>query len=479
MFAFALWDSRRRRLLLARDRIGKKPLFYAVRGGVLSFASELRALLQDPDVPREVDHAGDRRYLAYGYVPRPDERLPRRPQAPPGAPPRLPGRRARRSSATGASTISQARRRRRSGARTSRSGPRCARPCARRLIADVPVGAFLSGGIDSSAVVAAMAEQSSEPVKTFSIGFATRRSTSFPRARLVAERFATDHHELVVEPDAVELLPEARAPLRRAVRRPLGAAVLLPRRAGPAPRTVALNGDGGDESFAGYQRYTSNMLAARLEGFPASLRRAIAAAAGEARRTARPPRSRAPVRSASAPASPGERQARYLRQMSVFWRDERSDALHAGVRPAGSSAAARRDAAASRGARPAGDELLDQLLEIDATVYLPGDLLTKIDIATMAYLARGSLALLDHEFMEFAASIPSRVQGERNPAEDRPEAGPTGAGCRTRPSMGPSRGSSSRWLRWLRTDLAPFTREVLLDRECTDRGWMRRTAWRS
>src|SRR5580693_4840068 len=255
MFAFALWDSRRGQLLLARDRVGKKPLFYSERAGALSFASELGALMQDPEISREIDHRALDAYLAYGYIPAPRSAFAEVRKLPP------------------ASTLAYS-----DGAvriecywhldYSRKQAPlppaevqeqlraEIRRAVRRRMIADVPTGAFLSGGVDSAAVVAAMAESCSQPVKTFSIGFEEERFNELPLARRVAQEFATDHHELLVRPDAVEILPK----VVRHYGEPFADHAAIPSfylaRFAREHVTVALNGDGGDESFAGYQRYT-------------------------------------------------------------------------------------------------------------------------------------------------------------------------------------------------------------------------------
>ena len=469
MFCFALWDSRLQRLFLARDRIGKKPLFYNCRGGALSFASELQALVQDPEVPREVDRAAIDAYLAYGYVPAPMSIFGGVHKLPPAH---------RLVYQGGALTIERYWRLDYTAKRPVddvreldeqiRASLRTA--VARRLVADVPVGAFLSGGIDSSAVVAAMAEQSHDPVKTFSIGFDDADVNELPRARMVADRFSTDHHELVVKPDAAELLPK----LVRHFGEPFGDHSALPcfylAELAREHVTVALNGDGGDESFAGYQRYTSNILAARLERLPASLRRTIAAAGARAGKGSDPRawRSRAPRFATRL----GEaRHERFLRQASVFGEDER-DALYTPEFAQSVAPAATDEILLQPWREASGTELLDQLLEIDATVYLPGDLLSKIDIATMAFSLEARSPLLDHEFMELAASIPCRHKA---------------SGVRRKIALksalrdwlpdeildGPKQGFELPVARWLRTDLASIMREVLLDRESVERGWMR------
>lgn len=472
MFSFALWDARRKRLFVARDRVGKKPLFYSFRGGVLSFASELRALTQDPEVPREIDPEAIDAYLAYGYVPAPISIFRGVRKLPPAH---------QLVFENGALTIERywrldyARKRSFGDPRELDERIRAAlrKAVGRRMVADVPVGAFLSGGIDSSAVVAAMAEQSPEPVKTFSIGFADASVDELPRARLIAERFSTDHHELIVEPDAVELLPK----LVRQYGEPFGdhsaLACFYLAELAREHVTVALNGDGGDESFAGYQRYTSNVLAARFERLPAPLRGAVAAA-GARVGSAEDPRALRSRAQRFATRVGGDRHGRYLDQVSVFTAAER------GALYAPELAAAVTDADSNRflldpWREASGEALLDQLLEVDATVYLPGDLLPKIDIATMAFSLEARSPLLDHELMELAASIPPEQKAsgvQRKVALRRALRGWV-------PDTildGTKQGFELPVANWLRTDLAPYAREVLLDRESAERGWTRPAA---
>jgi asparagine synthase (glutamine-hydrolysing) len=472
MFCFALWDERRRRLFVARDRIGKKPLYYSARGGELSFASELRALLQDPAVPREVDPAAIDAYLAYGYVPAPGSVFRGVAKLPPAH---------RLVFEDGALTVErwwqldyahklevgdveELHERIRDALRTA---------VRRRLVADVPVGAFLSGGIDSSAVVATMAELSPQPVKTFTIGFADEDFDELPRARLVAERFGADHTELVVEPDAVAMLPK----LVRHYGEPFGdhsalACFYLAELARDQV-TVALNGDGGDESFAGYQRYSSNMLAARLDRLPAGLRRALAAAGAGAGKTSDPRALRSRLQRFSGRLAVG-RQQRYLDQMSVFDAAQRS-ALYTAEFARTVAPAVADEALLGPWREASGSELLDQLLEVDATVYLPGDLLAKIDIATMAFSLEARSPLLDHELMELAASIPAehKARGAQRKIALR---GALRGWLPDEVLDGRKQGFELPVAGWLRSELAPFAREVLLDRASADRGWARPAA---
>jgi asparagine synthase (glutamine-hydrolysing) len=467
MFSFALWDARRQRLFIARDRVGKKPLFYSLRDGVLSFASELRALSQDPGVPREIDPEALDAYLAYGYVPAPLSVFRGVRKLPPAH---------QLVFENGALAIERywrldySRKRSTADPREIDERIRAAlrEAVGRRMVADVPVGAFLSGGIDSSAVVAAMAEQSHEPVKTFSIGFADAGVDELPRARLVAERFATDHHELIVEPDAIELLPR----LVRQYGEPFGDHSALPcfhlAELAREHVTVALNGDGGDESFAGYQRYTSNLLAARLERLPTPLRRAVASASGRLG-DGRDPRAWSSRVQRFASRLPGGRHERYLSQVSVFDREERLS-LYAPELARDVEGAEAERFLLDPWAEASGAALLDQLLEIDATVYLPGDLLAKIDIATMAFSLEARSPLLDHELMELAAALPpeQKAKGaERKVALRRALRG----WVPDEILDGTKQGFELPVASWLRTDLAPYAREVLLDRECAERGW--------
>ncbi len=268
MFAFAIWDASNRLLFCARDRVGKKPLFWARRGSRVWFASEVRALLEDPELPREADLEAISAYLTVAYVPHPMSAFRGICKLPPA------------STLTVTESGEDIRRywtldysRKLAGVSEHELAERLwaeIREATRiRLMSEVPLGAFLSGGIDSSAVVAAMAEQTSEPVKTFSIGFPDAAYDELRYARLIAERFGTDHHEYVVEPKAVEIAAKLALhygePFADASAIPSFYLAELTRR----HVTVALNGDGGDESFAGYNRYRTNaLLAAHLNWLP-------------------------------------------------------------------------------------------------------------------------------------------------------------------------------------------------------------------
>jgi asparagine synthase (glutamine-hydrolysing) len=250
MFAFGLWDARRRTLVLARDRAGKKPLHYYVDHEKALFASEPKGIHVDPGVPMEPDLTAIDHYLTYGYVPTPMSAFRGLSKVPPGHYVEIAG--------TGDVRVSRYWRLQYRPKLSLSEDEACERLRAclreairRRLIADVPLGAFLSGGVDSSAVVALMSELTGGPVKTFSVGFEDDAYNELPWARRIAEMYATEHHEFVVKPDAVAILPEIvwhyNEPFADSSAIPTYYLSALARR----HVTVALNGDAGDEDFAG------------------------------------------------------------------------------------------------------------------------------------------------------------------------------------------------------------------------------------
>ena len=466
MFAFALWDRRRDLLLLARDRVGKKPLVYSLRDGTLSFASELHALLQDREIPREVDHDALDGFLAFGYVPTPLTAFKGVHKLPPGHTMVIRDGRAilnrywsldYGTKLEGAS-VPELCERIREALRTA---------TRRRMIADVPLGAFLSGGIDSSAVVAAMAEASSEPVRTFSIGFDHQGFDELPHARRIAQQFGTVHEEFQVRADAVEVVPKIirhyGEPFADSSAIPSFYLAELTRR----HVTVALNGDGGDESFAGYTRYVANALAQRLERLPAPLRRAIAA--GGARlphggEVASLPNKLRRLSSTLALDGP----QRYGRYVSWFDAAQRS-ALYT---PEFAESLAGAAEVVIRGPWEAasGSSVVDKMLEVDVSTYLVDDLIAKIDIATMAHALEARSPFLDHQLMELAASIPAEYKvrgGEKKWILREALRGWLPDDILDRPKQGFSVPLSS----WLRGDLRSWAADVLLDPATLGRGY--------
>ena len=457
MFALALWDASRDRLVLARDRIGKKPLLYAeLPDGTLAFASELKALLRLPSLSRELDLDRLDAFLALQYVPGPGTALRAVSKVPPGhvlvwergsvtVEPywELEPRQADRPDEEWLERVRD----------TVGAAVR------RRLLADVPLGALLSGGIDSSIVVALMAQASPEPVRTFTIGFPDTRYDEREYARAVAERYGTRHEELEVELVAAELLPR----VAWAFDEPFGDEAALPSllvsEMAREHVTVALTGDGGDEAFAGYERYLAHGLAAKVGRVPvlpalaARALRALPSGRTEPRSTA----FRAARLAELAAASPGRRYAKLTEIFSpesrhLLWTDEARPARYMPLTPAGGGIRA--------------------LQLHDIHTYLPGDLLVKADLASMAHSLELRSPFLDHEVLELGLSLPDRLrtkglQGKlalrRAFAADLPESiasrGKTGFGV----PLG----------RWFREDLRELAADLLLDRRARDRGHFR------
>jgi len=403
MFAFAVWDARQRRLLLARDRLGKKPLKYAAVDGGLIFASELKAILATGLVEREVDTDDIDRFLSLGYVPAPGTGFAGIRKLPPAH--RLVWEDGKITIERYWSLDFRPKAMRSADEWSELVRETVERAVARRLISDVPLGAFLSGGIDSSIVVGCMARQMSRPVETFSIGFDFEAYNELPQARAVAELYGTSHHELVVRPDAAELLPV----LAELYEEPFADCSALPSyvlaRETRREVTVALNGDGGDEGFVGYTRY------ARLADWNGRLD--LAARSGI-------PRLAGAVAGWFGPGvaerldglrhyGDTDPAVRYGWIMRLF--SERQKRTMG--RNGGGAALTRFGADAlvrlmhdERG----GTALVDRMTYADAMLYLPDDLLVKVDLACMAHGLEARSPLLDRELLEVAASAPAELR---------------------------------------------------------------------
>lgn len=467
MFGLAIWDARRGRLLLARDRVGKKPLYYSLHDGNLSFASELGALMADPEVPRTVDHRALDAYLAYRWVPGPHTAFSAARKLQPGHRLVFEGGRAtverwwrleyepKRAVGDERELAEEIRDRIRTVTR-------------RRMISDVPLGAFLSGGIDSSAVVAAMAESSAEPVRTFSIGFSHEHYNELPRARLIAERFGTKHHEFVVEPDAVEILPK----IVRHHGEPFADASAIPSfyLAEMTRRhvTVALNGDGGDESFGGYTRYVSNVGLGRADRLPRALRRMLARAGALVPASGRidSARSRARRMARMVALEPPGRYVAYMTSLNGLDRGRLYTPEYRAL--VGDSAVD--EVIHGPWEASTADTPLDRLLDVDVATYLPDDLLTKIDVASMAYSLEARSPLLDYEFMEFAASLPPSLKVI---GRDK-KVGLRAAMRGWLPDEildGRKMGFRAPLAEWFRGDLREMARDLLLDATTRERGF--------
>ncbi len=472
MFAFALWDARARRLLLARDRLGQKPLYYRQAGGLFLFGSEIKAVLAWPGVAREADLDAIHDYLTYQYVPAPKTAFVGIKTLPPAhcMVVEADGRTTvRRYWSLPAPEAAQARPR---AALEEEIRERLAESVRLRLISDVPLGAFLSGGVDSAGVVAAMARVSSGPVKTFTIGFDDAAYDERRFARMVAERYGTDHHEFVVEPRALEVLPR----LVWHYGQPFADSSALPTwyvsEITRAHVTVALNGDGGDEAFLGYPRYAGCRMGTWWDRLPAAPRRALAAL-GRALPFATS-RHRA-LRYArrfliDAAAPPAERYGRWIAYFNAL----QKDALY------GERMRAQLDRDPLDRLAPWLGEACDDARAAYADIhsYLPDDLLVKVDVASMAHGLEARSPFLDHELMAFAATIPAsqKMRGAQTKTLLKSALEPwLPRAALYRPKMG----FGAPIERWFRDEMKPLVYDTLLSGRALSRGLFREGAVRA
>jgi asparagine synthase (glutamine-hydrolysing) len=466
MFAFAIWDQHAQRLLLARDRLGKKPLFYAADETGLSFASELKALLVGRQTPA-VDPVALHHYLTFQYVPAPQTIFH-------GIRKLLPGHLAvyehgKLSDCAYWSLSYEPKLRRGSDEEYQAEFDALLQEAVRlRLLSDVPLGAFLSGGVDSSSVVAMMSGLMAGPVKTFSIGFQEEAYNELPYARRVAQLFGTDHHEFMVAPSALEILPA----VARVYDEPYADSSAIPTyylsELSRRHVTVVLNGDGGDELLAGYPRY-------RFEPFdrwaahhlsPGSRERLAALLLPCLPATRGFGRLRSVLERALTPFS-----RTYLKRICYFSPEEKAGLYTADFRERvhGQDSATLLDGwfeDAEAG------ELLDRLLSVDTRSYLPDDLLVKVDRASMAHSLEARSPFLDHKLVEFAAALPVSVKIRNGEAKHLLKAvmrGRLPADILDRPKMG----FGVPLDRWFRGDCLGFLRETLLSRRSRARGYFR------
>jgi asparagine synthase (glutamine-hydrolysing) len=402
MFAFAIWDERARRLFIARDRAGKKPLYYTTTPkGTFVFGSELKGLLEHPDVVKELDPEALDAYLTLGYVPDPLSIFRGIHKLPPAH---------FLTFSDGVVSVKQYWDFELSNDQ-SMSETDCLEELRKlldesvrlRLISDVPLGAFLSGGIDSSTVVAMMARHMGQPVKTFSIGFHEDSYNELKYARLTAKKFATDHHEFLVTPDICSIVDELVWHFDEPFADSSAIPTYMVSKLAREHVTVILSGDGGDELFAGYTRYVVDR---KREGFgllPRPLREHVM----------RPLSQHLPH------ATWGRNYlhnvsldpiSRYLDSVSVFTSLNRKSLYT----PEFSNKLGHANYVSSLFqdlvGKVASNEPLDRLLYLDSKTYLPGDILTKVDRMSMAVSLEARAPLLDHKLIEFVTKIPASLK---------------------------------------------------------------------
>lgn len=458
MFAFAIWDDRRQQLVLARDRLGIKPLYYVESGGRLVFASELKAILQLPEIARRLNWRAVTHLFTWLTTPAAESILEGIRKLEPGH----------------VLTVSQGHAPRLERYWDVRFEPDYSHDeryfaehlrelleevVRLHLISDVPLGAFLSGGIDSSSIVAMMARADTRRVKTFSIGFADQDYSELAYARLVAHKFGTEHHELVLEPDVLADLDD----LAWFLDEPFGDSSAIPTymvsKLASGHVTVVLSGDGGDELFAGYDRYTVEERERRVRFIPVSARRALRAL------TSLLPsgmKGRNFLRHILLPDS-----ERYLDAGTLFGHANQRSLFRPEILELVADYDSRA-AAARRLANEAG-HWLSALQSLDLHSYLPLDILTKVDRMSMAHSIEARPPFLDHKLIEFAATIPAELQ-LRNGTTKRILKRAL-RGILPDPVIDRrKRGFAIPLGRWFRGHLHEFVRDLLLSETSTRRG---------
>ena len=451
MFAVAIWDSERRRVVVARDRFGIKPLYWRNAGGQVSFASELKALARQPGFSREIDPDALEAYLALNWVPSPltiyrearklgaghllviedgDARVERYARPAPAP------REALRGEPFDV-LADELRERLRDSVRA-------------HLVADVPVGVLLSGGVDSSAIAGLAAGEVTGSLMTFSIGFEEAGFNELDRARLTSQRYATDHHELVVRPDAVDLLPRVVAAYDEPFADSSALPTYLVNELAARDVKVALAGEGGDELFAGYNTYTADRLAPRLGPLASTLRPLIdllPSSSGAARLDDKAKRF-----AAGGSLPPLERHCAWTEVLSSDVRRELLDGRGGTLDPI--------DLYRARFSETAGAELLTRLQDVDLGINLVDDQLVKTDRASMAHSLEARVPFLDPVVADFAFSTPvvHKLRGLQKKRLLRAAVEPI-----VPPEIlsAPKQGFSIPASAWLRGDLAPMARELL------------------
>lgn len=492
MFALAIWDSKKQRLVLARDRIGQKPLVYREAHGRLDFASEFKSLMQLPDAPREIDVRSLDLYLTYQYVPHPMSMLVGFQKLPPGhfavydrgrlsvqrywSPPYEPGS----SAIVGADSAVEDGSRLAGCESWSKEKWQTAlretltEAVRLRMRSDVPLGAFLSGGIDSTIITGLMQSLSERPIHSFSIGFPIAKFDERSFAREASQHLGTEHHEEVVTPQALDILPK----LVWHYDEPFSDSSAIPTmylsRMTREHVTVALSGDGGDELFCGYDRYKAVRLGRWFDRLPRPIRALLTARIWQKIPASVEQRSfrRRAKRFLEALGESPER--RYLRWISIFDAHRRRELIS----PDMSARLTDHDSASfieSVYAACPSRDFVTRTTCADVLSYLPCDIMNKVDIASMAYGLEARSPFLDHRVVELAAKMPIELklngkQGKQILIDTFADLLP--ASIQTRPKMGFGVPIDH----WFRNELKPLLFDVLLSKQALERGFFNQQA---
>ena len=469
MFVFAIWNTTKQELFIARDRMGKKPLLYAEVNGQLVFGSEFSALLVHPDISRDINPEALDYYLAFMCIPAPLTAYRAIRKLEPAHWLRW------RNGNIELGCYWQPDFTKKIDIGEEEAGERTIeilRDAVKvRLMSEVPLGAFLSGGIDSSAVVALMSQESSERVKTFSIGFEEQDFSELHHARRVAEHVGAEHHEFIVRPDAVEVLPLLVDHYGEPYADSSAVPTYYVARETRKHVTVALNGDGGDESFAGYERYIAMGLTEKYRRIPSFVRESLIREAVNMIPTDATKKSK--IKSAQRLLAVVDRPKarRYMHWVSTF-NDELKEPLYTDSFRQQTQGANATGLLETWFKRANGIGVVDTMLLTDRMTYLPNDLLVKVDIATMAVSLEARSPFLDHHVIEFAASLPQhlklrRLTGKYLLKKVLRKLLPSENLTRRKMGFGVPIGH------WFRGKMQPFLREVILSEKALGRGLFR------
>jgi len=467
MFAFAIWDEKEKSLFIARDRVGKKPVLYAHQSnGDLIFGSEFQAVLKHPDISREVDYEAIDSYLTYLCVPAPQTAFKNIRKLEPGHWMRwkngeIETKRYWLPDFNKKIKITQE--------EAEEETLRVLREATKlRLISEVPLGAFLSGGVDSSAIVALMAQESEKPVKIFSIGFEEQDFSELKYAKQVAKHVGAEYNEFIVKPNALEVLPK----LVQHYGEPYADSSAIPTyyvsKETRKYVTVALNGDGGDESFAGYERHAAMRIAETYHKVPKLARKLFIETPINLLPTSEIKKSRVRDVQRFLTAASLPKNERYFRWMSTFYRDAKETLYTKDfIETVSDNDSIKFLDQWFRKANGSG--IVDTTLLTDQMTYLPNDLLVKVDIASMANSLEARSPFLDHKVIEFAASLPEDIKMKRIETKSllkrvAAKLVPKEVIYRRKMGFGVPIGN------WFRNDMKDFVKEILLSEKSLRRG---------
>lgn len=475
MFGFALWDSKQKRLMVARDRIGIKPIYYALDDEKLLFGSELKSLLQDPDLSRDFDHFALNCYFSFMNTLAPDSIFKNVRKLLPGQYFIYENDKFRienywqfslqeNRTLTEADAIEQLVEKLQESVKI-------------RLISDVPLGAFLSGGIDSSSVVALMSKVSDSPVKTFSIGFKSKAFNELEYARQVAKQYNTDHHEFMVEPDAIPIIDDLIWYLDEPFSDPSAIPTYFVSKIAREQVTVVLTGDGGDEMFAGYSGYNVEAVLNRFRKIPGFIRNGIIKNVLNifpntpfAKFNEQKARMARILERVDMPA-----EQRFFSRHHVFSGDEKHQLYAADFMTSLNGEFDITDRLMSYIDFPNKANPVDKMLFLDTNLYLPNDMLVKVDRMSMAASLEARVPLLDHILVEFVSTLPSHMKVRGTTTKYILKK----AMERFLPNeilYRRKQGFNVPLNEWFRNDLTQLASDVLLDRVTTNRGILNRTA---